>query len=94
MLFNNATLLNLGKSCLLNSILYLNSVDTYYLYYFETLSGQIYSLNNNLNTYSSVTNLMNNVIDLNYDIISLSGRIQNYYVEQCMYVHLLSNGQA
>ena len=32
-------------SGLLNSILYLNSVDTYYYYYFETLSGQINSLN-------------------------------------------------
>ena len=38
-------------SGLLNSILYLNGVDTYYYYYyFETLSGQISSLNTNLNT--------------------------------------------
>ena len=53
-------------SGLLNSILYLNGVDTYYYYYyFETLSGQINSLNNNLNAYSSVTSLMNNVTYLN-----------------------------
>ena len=69
-------------SGLLNSILYLNGVDTYYLYYFETLSGQINSLNNNLNAYSSVTSLMNNVTYLNYDIISISDRIINYYYSQ------------
>ena len=69
-------------SGLLNSILYLNSVDTYYLYYFETLNGQINSLNNNLNAYSSVTSLMNNVTYLNYDIITISDRINNYYYSQ------------
>ena len=67
---------------LLNSILYLNSVDTYYYYYFETLSGQINSLNNNLNAYSSVTSLMNNVTYLNYDIITISDRINTYYYSQ------------
>ena len=35
-------------SGLLNSILYLNSVDTYFNYYVETLSGQIYLINNSL----------------------------------------------
>ena len=35
-------------SGLLNSILYLNSVDTYFNYYVETLSGQINSINNSL----------------------------------------------
>ena len=69
-------------SGLLNSILYLNGVDTYYYYYFETLSGQINSLNTNLNAYSSVTSLMNNVTDLNNDIISISDRINNYYYSQ------------
>ena len=62
-------------SGLLNSILYLNSVDTYFNYYVTTLSGQINSTNNSLSTYSDTTNLMNNVTDLNNYTISLSGRI-------------------
>ena len=65
-------------SGLLNSILYLNSVDSYFNYYVISLSGQINSINNNLSTFSSVTNLMNNITYLNNDIISLSGRRQNY----------------
>ena len=66
-------------SGLLNSILYLNSVDTYFNYYVTTLSGQINSINNSLSTYSNTTSLMNNVTDLNNYVLSLSGRIQNYY---------------
>ena len=66
-------------SGLLNSILYLNSVDSYFNYYLISLSGQINSINNNLSSFSNITNLMNNVVYLNNDIISLSGRIKNYY---------------
>jgi len=68
-------------SGLLNSILYLNSVDTYFNYYVETLSGQINSINNSLSRYSDTAILMNNVTDLNNYVLSLSGRIQNYYYE-------------
>ena len=39
-------------SGLLNSIIYLNSVDTYFNYYVETLSGQINSINDSLSKYS------------------------------------------
>jgi hypothetical protein len=68
-------------SGLLNSILYLNSVDTYFNHYVETLSGQINLLKNSLSRYSDTTSLMNNVTDLNNYTISLSGIIQNYYFE-------------
>ena len=67
-------------SCLLTSILYLNSVDTYFNYYVETLSRQINSINNSLSRYSDITILMNNATELNNYTISLSNRIQNYYV--------------
>ena len=40
-------------SGLLNSITYLNSVDTYFNYYVSTLSGQINSINNNLYSITS-----------------------------------------
>jgi len=66
-------------SGLLNSILYLNSVDTYFNYYVSTLSGQINSINNSLSKYSDTAILINNVTDLNNYVLSLSGRIQNYY---------------
>ena len=33
-------------------------------------------------TYGDVTSLLNNVTYINYDIISISDRIQNYYIEQ------------
>jgi hypothetical protein len=59
-------------SGLLNSILYLNSVDAYFNYYVTTLSGQISSINNSLSTYSNTSNLMNNVTYLNYYVTSLS----------------------
>ena len=82
----NTTLSNLQSqydlisiSGLLNSILYLNSVDTYFNYYVETLSGQINSINDSLSKYSDTSILMNNVTDLNNYVLSLSGRIQNYY---------------
>ena len=85
----NTTLSNLQSqydlisiSGLLNNILYLNSVDTYFNYYVETLSGQINSINNSLSKYSDTAILMNNVTDLNNYTISFSGRIQNYYVEE------------
>ena len=68
-------------SGLLNSILYLNSVDTYFNYYVETLSGQINLINDSLSRYGDTTILMNNVTDLNNYVLSLSGRIQNYYYE-------------
>ena len=68
-------------SGLLNSILYLNSVDTYFNYYVETLSGQINSINDSLSKYSDTSILMNNVTDLNNYTNSLSGRIQNYNYE-------------
>ena len=63
---------NISISGLLNSITYLNSVDTYFNYYVNTLSGQINSINNNLNTYGSITTLMNNVTYLNTYSVSLS----------------------
>ena len=70
---------NLSISGLLNSITYLNSVDTYFNYYVSTLSGQINSINNNLNTYGSITNLMNNITYLNTYSVSLSGIVNNNY---------------
>ena len=42
-------------SGLLNSILYLNGVDTYYYYYFETLSGQINLLFNDEPLYKIIS---------------------------------------
>ena len=73
---------NISISGLLNSITYLNSVDTYFNYYVSTLSGQINSINNNLNTYGSITNLMNNVTYLNTYSVSLSGIVNsNYYYQ-------------
>ena len=73
---------NISISGLLNSITYLNSVDTYFNYYVSTLSGQINSINNNLNTYGSITNLMNNVTYLNTYSVSLSGIVNNNYYYQ------------
>ena len=74
---------NISISGLLNSITYLNSVDTYFNYYVSSLSGQINSINNNLNTYGSITNLMNNVTYLNTYSVSLSGIVNNnYYCHQ------------
>ena len=52
-------------SGLLNSILYLSDVDSYFNYYVETLSGQINLININFNTYGNITSLMNNVKYIN-----------------------------
>ena len=68
-------------SGLLNSILYLNSVDTYFNFFVFSLSGQINLINDSLSKYSDTAILMNNVTDLNNYVLSLSGRIQNYYYE-------------
>ena len=73
---------NISISGLLNSITYLNSVDTYFNYYVSTLSGQINSINNNLNIYGSITSLMNNVTYLKTYSVSLSGIVNsNYYYQ-------------
>ncbi len=65
-------------SGLLNAILYLNSVDTYFNYYVETLSGQINSINNSLSRYSDTTSIMSNVIVLNnYTISCIKFKWQN-----------------
>ena len=69
-------------SGLLNSILYLNSVDTYFNYYVTTLSGQISSINNSLSTYSSTSNLMNNVTYLNLYTTTLSSALNTNYYNQ------------
>ena len=47
------------------------------------------SINNNLSTFGNVTTLMNNVTYLNNDIISLSGRIQNYYYSKLFFNYKL-----
>ena len=69
-------------SGLLNNILYLNSVDTYFNYYVTTLSGQISSINNSLSTYSSTSNLMNNVTYLNLYTTTLSSALNTNYYNQ------------
>ena len=88
----NTTLSNLQSqydlisiSGLLYSIQYLNSVDTIYNYYIISLSGQINSIVNNLNTYGNITSLMNTVSNLDYYTLSLSGRINyNYYSQNAV----------
>ena len=73
---------NISISGLLNSITYLNSVDTYFNYYVTTLSGQISSINNSLSTYSSTSNLMNNVTYLNLYTTTLSSALNTNYYNQ------------
>ena len=66
----------------MNSINYLNSVDSYFNYYVTTLSSQINLINNNLSTYGSVNSLMNNITYLNTYSVSLSGIVNNNYYYQ------------
>jgi len=69
-------------SGLLNSILYLNSVDTYFNYYVTTLSAQICLINNTLSTYSTTSILMNNVTYLNLYSTALSSTVNTNYYNQ------------
>ena len=82
---------NISISGLLNSITYLYSVDTYFNYYVSTLSGQINSINNNLNTYGGITSIMNNVTYLNTYSVSLSGIVISLNNYNILYRNTLSS---